>query len=181
MEASPGYWGLESFDDFAVWATSLALLPKTKPVRQALALLNELSGTVARISVPPLDDLVDIPSSSTPATMPPSSVNDSLFLPSPVGSLASLPVVTPEPPRPRPKTRGGSSNVNSSSNPAAASPGVTPGPPAESIASTSPANSSRIKSKPRGKWNPPPPEYTQEMKPPVRRINPSYLLLLTYS
>jgi hypothetical protein len=158
MEASPGHWELESFDDFAVWATSFALLPKTKPVRRALVLLNELSNMVAWISGSPLDDLVGTPPSSTPAPIPSSSI----------GPPVPLPVVVPEPPRPRPLTRGGGSNIDSS------------GPPAESVASTSLTNSSKIKSKPRGKpGNPPPPEYTQEMKPPVHQVNPSHLLLLT--
>jgi hypothetical protein len=153
MEASPGHWDLEQFDDFAVWATSFSFLPKTKPVRRALSLLNELSDTVLRISGPPLDDHVGTPPSSTPVPIPSPSI----------GPLVPLPVVVPEPPRPRPRTRGGGSNVDSS------------GPPAESVTSTSPTNSSKIKSKPRGKpGNPPPPEYTQEMKPPVRKLKPSY-------
>jgi hypothetical protein len=111
MEASPGPWDLESFDDFAVWATSLGLLPKTKLVRRALVLLNELSNTVVRISGLPLEEPVDIPSAATPATIPPSSVDDSLFLPSPIDQPAPLPVVEPELPRPRPKTRGGGSSL----------------------------------------------------------------------
>jgi hypothetical protein len=163
MEASPGNWGFESFDDFDVWATALSRIPKTKPVRRALSLLTELSETVARISGPPLDDLVDVPSSDTPATIPPSSIDDGLFLPSPIDPPGPLPVVTAERPRPRPKTRGGGSNVGSSSNPAASSLDVAPGP----VVSTSPTSSSRIKSKPGTGAKTPPGGYCQVLIPSV--------------
>jgi hypothetical protein len=165
MEASPGNWDLESFDDFAVWGTALSLVPKTKPVRRALALLNELSSTVLRISGMPLDDLVDIPSSSTPATIPPSSIDDGLFSPSPVDPPVSLPVAEAASSRPRPrlKTRSGGSNIGFSSNPAASSPGVAPG----SAVSTSPTSSSRIKSKPGTDAKMPQEGYSPNLVPPV--------------